>query len=82
MATILDASVMGDLQCEPNATAGEITVTTNNVTPDRDFHIRIVVSNSRESAEIIDGTSKFDFFYLTQLTTLKSHTFFYVCSNI
>ena len=61
MATILDASVMGDLQCEPNATAGKLTVTTNNVTPDRDFNIRIVASNSRESAEIIDGTSKFFF---------------------
>ena len=56
LATILDASVMGDLQCEPNATAGQITVTTNNVTPNRDFNIRIVASNSREFAEIIDGT--------------------------
>ena len=59
MATILDASVMGNLQCEPNATVGKIIVTTNNVTPNKDFSITIVASNSRESAEIIDnGTSK------------------------
>ena len=44
---------MGDLQCEPNATAGQITVTTINVTPDRDFNIRIVASNSTDAAEII-----------------------------
>ena len=59
MATILDTSVMGDLQCEPNATAGQITVTTNNVTPNRNFNITIVASNSRESTEITDnGISK------------------------
>ena len=69
MATILGASVMGDLQCESNATAGQITVTTNNVTPDRDFHIRIVASNSREFSEIIDGTSKC-FCVPTQLNTV------------
>ena len=55
MARILDANVMGDLQCEPNATAGKLTVTTNGVTTNRDFSIRIVATNSRESAEIIDN---------------------------
>ena len=76
MATILDASVMGDLQCEPNVTAGQITVTTNNVTPDRDFSIRIVASNSRKSAEISDNTtSKWVFVCLTQLNTLEQDSF-------
>ena len=70
MATILDASVMGDLQCEPNATTGEMTVITINVTPNRDFTIRIVASNSRDAAVIIDnGISKCFFVYLTQNTT-------------
>ena len=70
MATIEDASVMGDLQCEPNATAGQITVTTNNVTPNRDFSIRIVASNSRDFAEIIDkGISK-RFFLGTSINLL------------
>ena len=59
IATILDASVMGELQCEPNATAGQITVTTNNVTTNRDFTIRIVASNAMESPAIMDNeTSK------------------------
>ena len=59
MATILDASVMGDLQCEPNATAGEITVTTNSVTTNRDFNTRIVASSFRKSDELTDnGISK------------------------
>ena len=71
MATILDTSVIGDLQCEPNATAGEIIVTTNNVTPNRNFNIRIVASNSRESTEITDnGISKRFFVYLSQLIIL------------
>ena len=62
MATILDASFMGSLQCEPNATVGKITVSTNGVTTNRDFSIRIVASNPRESTEIIDnGISKGDF---------------------
>ena len=59
MATILDASVMEDLLCEPNVTAGQMAVTTNNVTPDIDFRIRIVASNSRDSAEIIMEQVKF-----------------------
>ena len=64
MAAILDASVMGDLQCKPNATTREIIVTSNNLTSNRDFSIRIVANNSRESAEIIDnGTSKCFLFY-------------------
>ena len=81
MATILDASVMGDLQCEPNATAGEITVTTNNVTPNRDFSIRIVASNSRDSAKITDNeTSKWGL-WCTSLNLLHQNLF-YVCSYI
>jgi len=58
MATIQDSSIMGYLQCEPNAAAGELTVTTNSVTTNRDFNIRIVANNSRESAEITEGISK------------------------
>ena len=58
MATILDASVMGDLQCAPNASAGQITVTTNNVTTNRDFNIKIVATNSRGSAKRIEEISK------------------------
>ena len=50
-ATILDASVMGDLQCEPNATAGEITVTTDNVTTNIHFDVNIIAYNSRGSLE-------------------------------
>ena len=61
MATIIDASVMGDLQCEPNATAGEITVTTNNVTTNRDFNIDILAYNSRGSYERTLKMSKFLF---------------------
>ena len=81
MATILDASVMGDLQCEPNATAGQIIVTTNNVTPNRNFNIRIVASNSRDSAEIIDnGTSKLGL--LCTSLNLLHQNLFYVCSYI
>ena len=81
MATILDASVMGDLQCEPNATAGQITVTTNNVTPNRDFNIRIVASNSRGSAKIIDnGISKWGL--LCTSLNLLHQNLFYVCSYI
>ena len=81
MATILDASVMGDLQFELNATAGEITVTTNNVTPNRNFNIRIVANNSRESAEITDnGTSKWGLF-CTSLNLIHQNIF-YVCSYI
>ena len=82
MATIIDASVMGDLQCEPNATAGEITVTTNNVTPNRDFHIRIVASNSRDTAVIIDnGISKCFLCILHKILHLITRLF-YVCSYI
>jgi len=58
MATILDPSIMGDLQCEPNATTGELTITTNNVTTNRDFNIRIVASNTRGSGERSDEISK------------------------
>ena len=49
MAYILDASVMGDLLCEPNATTREITITTNNVTTNRYFDVIIIASNSRGS---------------------------------
>ena len=81
MATILDASVMGDLQCEPNATARQITVTTNNVTPNRNFNIRIVANNSRDSAEITDnGTSKWGL--LCTSLNLMHQNIFYVCSYI
>ena len=81
MATILDASVMGDLQCEPNATAGQIIVTTNNVTPNRNFNIRIIASNSRKSAEISDNaTSKWVFVYFTQLNTLEQDYFMYAAT--
>ena len=51
MASILDASVVGDLQCEPNVTAGKITIITNNVTTNRYFDVIIIVSNSRGSHE-------------------------------
>ena len=67
MATILDASVMGDLRCEPDSPAGTIIVITNNVTPDRDFNIRIVASNFRESAEKTDEISKLAFFKILNL---------------
>ena len=49
MATILDASVMGDLRCEPNATARELTITTNNVIANIDFEVIIIANNSRGS---------------------------------
>ena len=49
-ATILDTSVMGALKCEPSATAGVITIATNNVTTNRKFKIEIVANNSRGSA--------------------------------
>ena len=81
MATIEDASVMGDLQCEPNATAGEIIVTTNNVTPNRNFNIRIIASNSRGSAQTIDNeTSKWGL--LCTSLNLLHQNLFYVCSYI
>ena len=51
MASILDANVMGDLECELNATAREITITTNNVTSNRYFDVIIIASNSRGSHE-------------------------------
>ena len=81
MATILDASVMGDLQCEPNATAGEIIVTTNNVTPNRNFNIRIVASNSRDSSDTIDNETSKCFLLCTSLKLLHKNLF-YVCSYI
>ena len=59
MATILDASVMGDLQCEPNATAGEITVTTNKVITNIIFEVIIIANNSRGSHERTTKISKF-----------------------
>ena len=59
MATILDASVMGDLQCEPNATAGEITVITNNVITNIIFEVIIIANNSRRSHERTTKISKF-----------------------
>ena len=70
MATILDASLIGELLCEADATAGQITITTNNVTPNRDFSIRIVASNSREYAEKTDEICKLAFFKLLILSYL------------
>jgi len=63
VATILDSSIMGDLQCQPNATTGELTVTTKSVTNNRDFIIRIVAHNSRGSAESTLNISKWIIIY-------------------
>jgi len=49
---------MGDLQCDPNATAGEMTVTTNSVTTNKNFNIRIVANNSRGFAKSIENIGK------------------------
>ena len=58
-ATILDASVMGDLRCESNNTAGQITVTTNNVITNIIFEVIIIANNSRRSYERTTKISKF-----------------------
>ena len=59
MATILDASVMGDLQCEANASAGEISVTTNNAITNLILEVIIIANNSRGSHERTTKISKF-----------------------
>ena len=83
MTTILDASVMGNLQCDPNATAGKVTVASNRMATNKDFRITIAASNSRDSAETIDnGASKCFLCTLLNLLHFCSQNIFYVCSYL
>jgi len=76
MATILDSSIMGHLQCQPNATTEELTITANSVTTNRDFNIRIVAYNSRGPAERTEEISKLVTLYICSTLDYSAHYFY------